>query len=527
LHPLHNNPGIEPLTPAGILPNSGTPFAAPNAPSIRLQSRERSRPAVPIRLLPLHHNPAIEPLTPAVVLTNAGTPFAAPNAQSIRLQSRERSGAPAPRERAVPARLHLPRAKRAAPGTDTSVPPHCRPIPATHRSRGRRCLSPAPEATARAERPEPSPATCSFATLHRLPDAHRLRSLPETRCFPALAQKLCLLPQFRFGYSRCTTTPRLNRSLRPEFSRIPAPRSRLRIPIQRIQSRERSGAPALRERAVPRRIHPPRERAAQPQHCGRTGNCKRSETNRSLRPSFCRTPAPRSRLRTRNQSAFRAARASGPTARIHPPRAKPAAPGTDTSVPPHCRPIPATHRSRGRRCLSPAPEATARAERPEPSPATCSFATLHRLPDAHHLRRLPETRCSPALAQEALLVPAVPIRFRGCTTTPRCNRSLRPSILSNSGTPFAAPNAQSIRLQRREQRAAPPRIHPPRERAAPPQHWLPCQSREFEILGARPLTLAVVLANAGPVRGSEPIPRAFNGARAGCCCRDPRFRPGG
>jgi len=46
-------------------------------------------PAVPIRLHPLHHNPAIEPLTPAVVLTNAGTPFAAPNAQSMRLQRRE------------------------------------------------------------------------------------------------------------------------------------------------------------------------------------------------------------------------------------------------------------------------------------------------------------------------------------------------------------------------------------------------------------------------------------------------------
>jgi hypothetical protein len=137
-----------------------------------------------------------QPLTPAVVLTNAGAPFAAPNAQSIRLQSRERSGAPAPRERAVPARIHPPRAKRAAPGTDTSVPPHCRPISPTHRSRGRRCLSPAPEATARAERPEPSPATCSFATLHRLPDAHHLRSLPETRCSPAPAKELCLLPPF-------------------------------------------------------------------------------------------------------------------------------------------------------------------------------------------------------------------------------------------------------------------------------------------------------------------------------------------
>jgi hypothetical protein len=101
-----------------------------------------------------------------------------------------------PRERAVPARIHPPRAKRAAPGTDTSVPPHCRPISPTHRSRGRRCLSPAPEATARAERPEPSPATCSFATLHRLPDAHHLRSLPETRCSPALAQELCLFPPF-------------------------------------------------------------------------------------------------------------------------------------------------------------------------------------------------------------------------------------------------------------------------------------------------------------------------------------------
>ena len=36
-------------------------------------------PAVPIRLHPLHHNPAIEPLTPAGILPNSGTPFASPN----------------------------------------------------------------------------------------------------------------------------------------------------------------------------------------------------------------------------------------------------------------------------------------------------------------------------------------------------------------------------------------------------------------------------------------------------------------
>ena len=33
-----------PLTLAVVLTNAGAPFAAPNAPSIRLQSRERSRP---------------------------------------------------------------------------------------------------------------------------------------------------------------------------------------------------------------------------------------------------------------------------------------------------------------------------------------------------------------------------------------------------------------------------------------------------------------------------------------------------
>jgi hypothetical protein len=43
--------------------------------------------------------------------------------------------------------------------------------------------------------------------------------------------------------------------------------------------------------------------------CTKTPRC-----NRSLRPEFCRSPAPRSRLRTRNQSAFSAAKASGPCA---------------------------------------------------------------------------------------------------------------------------------------------------------------------------------------------------------------------
>jgi hypothetical protein len=212
----------------------------------RIQSRERSRPQAcgserPQQPAPWqpHANRIQRPNEPGRRPARASGPsgqrlgsptqtaFRAANEadsepRTKRIQSRERSGAPAPRERAVPARIHPPRAKRAAPGTDTSVPPHCGPISPTHRSRGRRCLSPAPEATARAERPEPSPATCSFATFHRLPDAHHLRSLPETRCFPALAQKLCLFPQFRFGCSRCTTTPRLNRSLRPEFCRIPS-----------------------------------------------------------------------------------------------------------------------------------------------------------------------------------------------------------------------------------------------------------------------------------------------------------------
>ena len=144
-----------PLTLAVVLANAGAPFAAPNAQSIRLQSRERSgapaprERAVPARIHPPRERPAPpqhrlprqgrkletlghEPLTPAGILPNSGAPFAALN-QCARFQSRERSGAPAPRERAVPARIHPPRAKRAAPGTDTSVPPHCHPISPTDR----------------------------------------------------------------------------------------------------------------------------------------------------------------------------------------------------------------------------------------------------------------------------------------------------------------------------------------------------------------------------------------------------------
>ena len=68
-----------------------------------------------------------------------------------------------------------------------------------------------------------------------------------------------------------------------------APFAASNAPSIRLQSRERSGAPAPRERAVPA------------QHCGRTGNWKRSETNRSLWPEFRRIPAPRSRLRIRIQ----------------------------------------------------------------------------------------------------------------------------------------------------------------------------------------------------------------------------------
>jgi len=88
-------------------------------------------------------------------------------------------------------------------------------------------------------------------------------------------------------------------------------------------------------------------------------------------------------------------------------------------------------------------------------------------------------------------------------------------VLTNAGAPFAAPN-QCPRFQSRErsgapaprERAVPARIHPARERPAPPQHWLPCQSREFEILGARPLTLAGIPPNSGAqVRGSCLISR--------------------
>jgi len=88
-------------------------------------------------------------------------------------------------------------------------------------------------------------------------------------------------------------------------------------------------------------------------------------------------------------------------------------------------------------------------------------------------------------------------------------------VLANAGAPFAAPN-QCPRFQSRErsgapaprERAVPARIHPPWERPAPPQHRLPRQGRKLETLGHEPLTPAGILPNSDTqVRGSCLISR--------------------
>jgi len=237
-----------------------------------------------------------------------------------------------------------------------------------------------------------------------------------------------------------------------------APFAASNAPSIRLQSRERSRPQdGESERSLRESIRRGNDRPHRSTGClARAGNSKSSEPDRSLWPSFWRTPAPRSRLRTRHQSAFRAAsEAVRRTARASGPCANPYAAGTNGPT----------------AALVALPEQGIRNPRSQ---------------TAHSGRRSGERRRPVRGSERAINPPSAP-----------------------------------------RERAVPARIHPPRERAAPPQHGLPCQSREFEILGARPLTPAVVLANAGPVRGSEPIPRAFSAARASGCCRDPRFRLGG
>ena len=114
-----------------------------------------------------------------------------------------------------------------------------------------------------------------------------------------------------------------DRSLRPEFCRIPAPRSRLRTPgpaCAHVMQKARSEPRA--ERAAG-----PRERAVtpRPKRWSGAGPSGFSAPNRSLWPEFCRIPAPRSRLRTptpvgaddtqKARSEPRAERAAGPRER--------------------------------------------------------------------------------------------------------------------------------------------------------------------------------------------------------------------
>jgi hypothetical protein len=168
------------------------------------------------------------------VPSSALSPSSEPRANRIR--SRERSGARAPRERAVPPCLQTreqigfgaaseaarqrrgsersqiplpPRACAPRPGTDTSVPLHSPSNPSTDRSRGRRCLSPAPEATARAARPEPSPATRTSPTPTPSP----------THTTSATPPKLPLPPRACAPRPATRSSATLTASPEPAFSR--------------------------------------------------------------------------------------------------------------------------------------------------------------------------------------------------------------------------------------------------------------------------------------------------------------------
>jgi len=216
--------------------------------------------AVPIRLHPLHHNPEIEPLTPAVVLANAGAPFAAPNAQSMRLQRRES-------ERSLRGSIC-----RARSGPRRGLTPPSRPTAAPslrHTEAGdggvcplRRKRRLGLKGPSRARPPAPSQPSTDSPT-HTTFDASPKPDFPRRlRRSSACCRRSYQLPRRQLLAMQDT----LNKPLFP---------------------------------AVPTRFR----------GCTTTPRC-----NRSLRPEFCRIPAPRSRLRTRNQSAFSAARASGPCA---------------------------------------------------------------------------------------------------------------------------------------------------------------------------------------------------------------------
>ena len=133
----------------------------------------------------------------------------------------------------------------------------------------------------------------------RFRDANETASLSEPRVEPSEGRReRAATPGGRGalqgGRSRQFSQP--DRSLWPEFLRIPAPRSRLRT---------RMRAPAKRLRFQNREWSRPKDGENERSHPGAGGalQCGRSrrfsQQDRSLWPEFLRIPAPRSRLRRR------------------------------------------------------------------------------------------------------------------------------------------------------------------------------------------------------------------------------------
>jgi hypothetical protein len=190
-------------------------------------------------------------------------------------------------------------------------------------------------------------------------------------------------------------------------------------------------------------------------------------------------------------------------------------PGTDTSVPPRVTATFHQQRARGRRCLSPRAGSDSSGRKARAEPGHTLLRNPHRLPDAHHLRSLPETRFPLALARSA----------RGLTPP---SRPGSPQLSTNS-----APVDGGVCPLRRKRQLGPPgpsraRPHaspqpsPPPRRTPPPKPPRnpdsPALARGTPALPKfaatlhraerehtfEPLTPAVVLANAGtPARGSE------------------------
>ena len=129
-------------------------------------------------------NPSLWPSfwrTPAPV---RAAPNPLPPRLRMRIRSRERSGARAPRERAVPSRDFPLALSRSARGLTPPSRPESPQLSTKSAPVDGGVCPLAPEATARAARPEPSPATRFSATPTASPTQNTSEASPKTRISP-------------------------------------------------------------------------------------------------------------------------------------------------------------------------------------------------------------------------------------------------------------------------------------------------------------------------------------------------------